>query len=101
MLVQANHGERARFQVNGVPVGQLLSDDEVPVPVTPEEQAGAGAEPGGPADAGLAGARGAGSIIVVVATDAPLLPVQRRASPSGLGSASHCSAPAAAPTAAT
>jgi len=60
VLVQANHGERARFQVNGVPVGQLLGDDVVPVPVTPEERA----------------AGGAGSIIVVVATDAPLLPVQ-------------------------
>ena len=55
--------------------------------MTPEEQAGAGAEPGGPAGAGLAGARGAGSIIVVVATDAPLLPVQlsRLAQRAGLG----------------
>jgi D-aminopeptidase len=86
--VQANHGERARFQVNGVPVGQLLSDDEVPVPVTPEERAAAGAEPGGPAGAGgAAGPRGAGSILVVVATDAPLLPVQlsRLAQRAGLG----------------
>ena len=71
VLVQANHGERARFQVNGVPVGQLLGDDTVPIPVTPEERAAAGA----------------GSIIVVVATDAPLLPHQlsRLAQRAGLG----------------
>jgi D-aminopeptidase len=77
-LVQANHGRRERFQVNGVPVGLLLGDDVVPIPVTPEEQATSGA---GPAP------RGAGSIIVVVATDAPLLPQQlsRLAQRAGLG----------------
>ena len=95
VLVQANHGERARFQVNGVPVGLLLGDDEVPIPVTPEERAAAGEGPGEPAGAGRhtsagagpAGPRGAGSIIVVVATDAPLLPVQlsRLAQRAGLG----------------
>jgi D-aminopeptidase len=70
-LVQANHGTRERFQVNGVPVGQLVSDAVVPVPVTPEESF----------------PRGAGSIIVVVATDAPLLPHQlsRLAQRAGLG----------------
>jgi D-aminopeptidase len=60
VLVQANHGWRAGFRVNGVPVGQLLSGREVPIPVTPEGQ-----KP-----------QGAGSIVVVVATDAPLLPWQ-------------------------
>ncbi len=71
-LVQANHGRRERFQVNGVPVGLLIGDDAVPIPVTPEETQAAG---------------GAGSIIVIVATDAPLLPQQlsRLAQRAGLG----------------
>ena len=89
-LVQANHGERARFQVNGVPVGQLLGDEKVPIPVTPEERTAAGADasgPGGGVRPGGARPAGAGSIIVVVATDAPLLPVQltRLAQRAGLG----------------
>jgi D-aminopeptidase len=53
VLVQANHGRRARFSVDGVPVGKRL--DAIPLP---------GADT---AD---------GSIIVLVATDAPLLPHQ-------------------------
>jgi D-aminopeptidase len=59
VLVQANHGRRARLQVEGVPVGAELDAERVPLPGPP------------PAD----GPRG-GSIIVVVATDAPLLPHQ-------------------------
>ncbi|HEX8683758.1 MAG TPA: P1 family peptidase [Ardenticatenaceae bacterium] len=55
VLVQANHGQRALLRVDGVPVGQEISFDRVPGPGVPE---------------------GAGSIIVVVATDAPLLPHQ-------------------------
>jgi D-aminopeptidase len=68
VLVQANHGRRERFAVNGVPVGPVL--DDIPLP--------------GPADARAAGA---GSIIVIVATDAPLLPHQceRLAQRAGLG----------------
>ncbi len=62
VLVQANYGQRALLRVNGVPVGQLIGPDEVALPrpqaVTP------------PA--------GAGSIIVIIATDAPLLPGQCR-----------------------
>ena len=54
VLVQANHGLRERLRVNGVPVGERLAD--VPLP-----DAGAGPE---------------GSIIAIVATDAPLLPMQ-------------------------
>jgi D-aminopeptidase len=61
VLVQANHGRRERLQVNGVPVGQVIGPDVVPVP-----------DPPGPS------VPGAGSIIGVVATDAPLLPVQCR-----------------------
>jgi D-aminopeptidase len=52
VLVQANHGRRSRFTVDGVNVGRRL---EIPLPGTDEA---------------------AGSIIVLVATDAPLLPHQ-------------------------
>ncbi len=67
VLVQANHGARSRFAVNGVPVGKRIGPDRVPLP--------GGAE------------SGAGSIIVVAATDAPLLPFQcdRLAQRAGLG----------------
>lgn len=68
VLVQANHGRRARLRLGNLPVGQLIPVDVV-------------AEPGGPADVG------AGSVIVIVATDAPLLPHQlnRLAQRAGLG----------------
>jgi D-aminopeptidase len=69
VLVQANHGKRRRLTVNGVPVGRMF--DDVPLPAGP---------PGPNSD-------GAGSIIVLVATDAPLLPHQctRLAQRAGLG----------------
>jgi D-aminopeptidase len=57
VLVQANHGSRRRLAINGAPVGAAIGIDVVPRPGPPE-------------------AAGAGSIIVVVATDAPLLPHQ-------------------------
>ncbi len=57
VLVQANYGRRERFSVNGVPVGQEIGHDVVP---------------------GIGTVPGAGSIIGVVATDAPLLPLQCR-----------------------
>ena len=56
VLVQANHGRRERLCVDGLPVGRIIGPDVVPVP---------GAAPAG-----------AGSIIVLCATDAPLLPHQ-------------------------
>ncbi|MDH6197793.1 D-aminopeptidase [Mycobacterium frederiksbergense] len=58
-LVQANHGRRERLRINGIPVGELIGPDQVPVPDMPRAY-----EPG------------SGSIIVIVATDAPLLPHQ-------------------------
>lgn len=58
-LVQANHGRRERLRINGVPVGEIIGPDRVPVPQVP-----AGYE------------RGSGSVVVVLATDAPLLPHQ-------------------------
>jgi D-aminopeptidase len=59
-LVQANYGTRQLFRVDGVPVGEVIGADVVPTvryvePPTP---------------------RGEGSIIVILATDAPLLPIQ-------------------------
>lgn len=61
VLVQANHGRRERLTINGVAVGQAISTEEVPEPELP-----------GAPD----GRRGGGSIVVIVATDAPLLPHQ-------------------------
>jgi D-aminopeptidase len=65
LLVQANYGRRSRFRVNGVPVGELIGD-RVPTPQPGDEW---------------------GSIIGLVATDAPLLPHQcdRLAQRVGLG----------------
>ncbi len=54
-LVQANHGRRARLTVEGAVVGPRLGPDVVPLPGAPAA---------------------AGSIIVIVACDAPLLPHQ-------------------------
>ena len=75
VLVQANHGRRERFAVNGVPVGRAL--DDIPLPGVPDVASGRLS----------AGPAGAGSIIVIVATDAPLLPHQcaRLAQRAGLG----------------
>jgi len=56
VLVQANHGRRARLSIGGVPVGRELGPERVPLPPPPDQAAG--------------------SIIVLVATDAPLLPHQ-------------------------
>lgn len=61
VLVQANHGRRERLCVDGVPVGTAIGEDDVPLPEPP----------------GLpAGRAGGGSIAIVAATDAPLLPHQ-------------------------
>jgi D-aminopeptidase len=59
VLVQANHGARSRLAIDGVPVGRELGAELVPLPPPI-------------ADKGV----GTGSIIVLVATDAPLLPHQ-------------------------
>ena len=71
VLVLANHGRRERLTVEGVPVGQLISLVDAPVPYLPDAPE----------------LSGQGSIIVVVATDAPLLPIQcrRLAQRAGLG----------------
>jgi D-aminopeptidase len=66
VLVQANYGRRHQLRVDGVPVGQAIPLDQVPAPAV---------------------VAGDGSIIVVVATDAPLHPGQcdRLAQRAGLG----------------
>jgi D-aminopeptidase len=56
VLVQANHGSREDLRVDGVPVGRLLGADQVPLAWGHQPQPS--------------------SIIVVIATDAPLLPGQ-------------------------
>jgi D-aminopeptidase len=56
-LVQTNYGDRPLFRVDGVPVGRILDDAHTPVPPWPDPFQSS-------------------SIIVVIATDAPLLPVQ-------------------------
>jgi D-aminopeptidase len=56
VLVQTNYGTRPLLRVDGVPVGRELGFDVVPSPWIEKV--------------------GDGSIIVVIATDAPLLPVQ-------------------------
>jgi D-aminopeptidase len=68
VLVQANHGRRSRLAVNGVPVGRMLGPDRIPMPEERKDDP-------------------SGSIIVVVATNAPLLPHQcaRLAQRSALG----------------
>jgi D-aminopeptidase len=86
VLVQANHGARERLSIEGVPVGRELSHERIPT-------AGARAAPdtqAPPADLPRPGPSSplrSGSIIIVVATDAPLLPHQlhRLAQRAGLG----------------
>ena len=77
VLVQANYGRREWLRVDGVPVGEAIPITEVPIPDEPERGNVRTTTP--PA--------GSGSIIVVVATDAPLLPHQceRLAQRAGLG----------------
>ena len=67
VLVQANHGRRDRLRVDGVPVGREITQAEIPLPDVPVADTG--------------------SIIAVIATDAPLLSQQcdRLAERAGLG----------------
>ena len=62
VLVQANYGSRHLLRIDGMPVGDFIPCSQVPG--FREERAR------------LAGRDGDGSIIIVVATDAPLLPHQ-------------------------
>jgi D-aminopeptidase len=59
-LVQANYGRRHMLRVDGAPVGRVLTTERVPSPF----------------EDGDTPPVGTGSIIVILATDAPLLPTQ-------------------------
>ena len=74
-LVQANYGRRERLTVDGVPVGREIPVASVPSPWDEEERLSRPIEPG------------MGSIIVILATDAPMLPhqLERLAQRAGLG----------------
>src|ERR671921_902887 len=61
VLRQANYGSRSMLRVDGLPVGRVLGTEIIPSPF--EDEAGTQSA-------------GTGSIIVVLATDAPLLPTQ-------------------------
>lgn len=56
VLVQANHGDRADLRIDGVPVGRFIGPGHTPTP-WPEAAASS-------------------SLLVIIATDAPLLPGQ-------------------------
>jgi D-aminopeptidase len=58
-LVQTNYGRRSMLRVDGAPVGRVLTTEVVPAPVEDQEPSVE-----------------KGSIIVILATDAPLLPHQ-------------------------
>ena len=75
VLVQANYGARELLRIDGVPVGAAIPTDEVPSAWDELDAANARATPEG------------GSIIGIVATDAPLLPHQcaRLAQRVGMG----------------
>lgn len=74
-LVQANYGSRELLRVDGVPVGEAIPVAEVPSPWDQEEAVDGTAPDARPGMAGRQGP-GGGSIIVVIGTDAPLLPHQ-------------------------
>ena len=74
-LVQANYGSRELLRVDGVPVGQEIPVSEVPSPWDAEEAVDRAASDASPVTSQRAGP-GGGSIIVVIGTDAPLLPHQ-------------------------
>jgi D-aminopeptidase len=58
-LVQANYGTRELLRIDGMPVGREIGPQVVPTPA-------------------MSVPAGGGSIIIIVATDAPLLPLQCR-----------------------
>ncbi len=86
VLVQCNQGARRDLRIAGVPVGAELREPS-PCYADPSVPADArrrgvpfceGVEGGGEAGRAAAPPEGAGSIIIVLATDAPLLPTQIR-----------------------
>jgi D-aminopeptidase len=79
VLVQCNYGTRLEFRVAGVPVGREIADllpciSLADSTVRPGARRCAAGAPGGDDDSSAEA--GAGSIIIVIATDAPVLPHQ-------------------------
>ncbi len=76
-LVQANYGSRRALRVDGAPVGRVLTTERIPSPLAFLEENALPPEV----------LPGAGSIIVILATDAPLLPTacERLAKRAGIG----------------
>ena len=76
--MQANYGRRERLTIDGVPVGREIPLPAVPSPWDEEERLAKQTAFGEP---------GAGSIIVILATDAPMMPhqLERLAQRAGLG----------------
>jgi D-aminopeptidase len=71
VLVQSNYGERDQLRIDGVPVGLEIPTEEVASPYASADPGAGVTTPSPPAPRA-----GSGSIIVIVATDAPLLPHQ-------------------------
>ena len=84
VLVQANFGWRDDYVVNGAPVGRELNGDVIPLPAPPEFDVH-------PPAGSFVPMPGAGSIVGIAATDAPLLPYQcdALAQRVGLGVVAH------------
>ena len=76
VLLQANFGRRGELRVAGVPLGETLAEDN---PIEDSPWRGADLVRAGAGPSSALGVPGAGSVIVVVATDAPLLPGQCKA----------------------
>jgi L-aminopeptidase/D-esterase-like protein len=77
VLVQCNYGERRDLRIAGVPIGEDITDLQPCIASADPLPANAGRPRCGDAGAPAADTdRDQGSIIVVVATDAPLLPHQ-------------------------
>jgi len=75
-LVQANYGSRELLRIDGVPVGQHIPTSEIQSPWDAEEIANAARIEADPSLRSTRIGPGGGSIIVILATDAPLLPHQ-------------------------
>ena len=86
-LVQANYGSRELLRIDGVPVGQAIPKSEVPSAWDQEEALGTAPPTNSAPGMSSRSGAGGGSIIVVLATNAPLLPHQceRLAQRAGLG----------------
>lgn len=80
VLVQCNYGARKILRIAGVPVGEELKDFALPCHTRPIDKPrfpfASCAASGAALVKGDAAARADGSIIIIVATDAPLLPHQ-------------------------